>query len=126
MNNNKYKDTGLGRIGNAISQLGHAIAWGASDVSISSKSGYMSEMYPENKTWRFFKWFIDFAFAPIDGEDHGGKALRLDPDENYEIGIGRYQNIVCGIFIIPVCSLVTLLLYTYKGVINFVKFVRGI
>ena len=115
MNNNKYKDTGLGRIGNAISQLGHAIAWGSSDVSISSKSGYMVSVHG-GKLWRFYAWMIDFAFKPIDGEDHSGKALRLDPDEEYEIGVGRYQNIVCGMFIVPVCSIVAVLLWSIHGI----------
>ena len=44
MNNNKYKDTYFGRLGNSISQLGHTISGGSSDVSISSKSGYMTDV----------------------------------------------------------------------------------
>jgi hypothetical protein len=68
MDNNKYKDTGLGRIGNAISQLGHAIAWGSSDVSISSKADYMASDN-SSKLWKVYKWMVDFAFSPIDGKD---------------------------------------------------------
>jgi hypothetical protein len=122
MNNNKYKDTGLGRIGNAISQLGHALAWGSSDVSISSKSGYMADV-KGSKYWKVLKWIIDFAFMPIDGNDHGTNAMNIDPDEDYDIGIGLYQDVVCSIFVVVVCPIVAVVLWSIHGIKKIKRYV---
>jgi hypothetical protein len=115
MNNNKYKDTYFGRLGNAISQLGHTISGGSSDVSISSKSGYMTDV-KGNRYWYFLKWIIDFAFKPIDGDNHGSNALQIDRNEDYEIGIGLSQDIVCSIFIFVVCPIVAVILWSIYGI----------
>lgn len=114
MNNNKYNDTYLGRIGNWLSQGGHTLAGGSSDVSISAKSGYMAEV-KKVKYWVFLKAVIDWAFSPIDGQDHGGKAYRLDEYENYEIGVGKFQDVVCTFFVLIVCPIVAIFTYTIKA-----------
>ncbi len=120
MNNNKYNDTYLGRLGNWISQGGHTIAGGASDVSISAKCDYMVSVRG-NEYWKVLKWIVDFAFAPIDGKNHTGKAYELDPDERYDIGIGLFQDIVCTFFILLVCPIVGLITYPIKLIRKLIK-----
>ena len=123
MNNNKYNDTYLGRLGNWLSQGGHTIAGGSPDVSISAKADYMATVHG-SKLWKAYKLIIDFAFAPIDGKDHTGKALDLDPNESYEIGVGVFQDIVCGLFIILVCPAVSIITYPIKLVKFGIAFMR--
>jgi hypothetical protein len=67
-----------------------------------------------SKYWKVLKWIVDFAFAPIDGNDHTGKAYELDPDERYDVGIGLFQDIVCTVFILLVCPIVGLITYPFK------------
>lgn len=113
MNNNKYNDTYLGRIGNWLSQGGHTISGGDTDVSISAKCDYMVDIHG-SKYWKVLKWIVDFAFEPIDGKDHTGQAYHLDKNEKYELGVGLFQDIVCTIFVVSVCPVVALITYPIK------------
>lgn len=114
----KYQKSGIGRIANAISQLGHAIAWGAGDVSISGKTGYL---YASTWYWWLNRKIIDFAFYPIDGKDHCKRAYLVDKEESYDVGRGLYQDIVCTLFIWIVCPFVALASYSYKVITKIVS-----
>lgn len=120
MNNNKYNNTYLGRIGNWISKGGHTLANGDTDVTISAKCDYMVDIHG-SKYWKFLQRVVDFSFAPIDGEDHTGKAYDLDPDERYDIGVGLFQDIVCTFFILLVCPVVGLITYPIKLIRKLIK-----
>lgn len=108
---NKYSKTSLGRIGNALSQLGHAVANGSSDVSISAKCHYMAAMY-DIKCWKVYKCIVDKTFQPIDGKDHTLDAQKADPNEDYEVGRGIYQDVMCGLLIIVFCAPLAVLFWS--------------
>ena len=114
----KYQKSGIGRIANAISQLGHAIAWGAGDVSISGKTGYL---YASTWYWWLNRKVIDFAFYPIDGKDHCKRAYLVDREESYDVGRGIYQDVVCSLFIWSVCPVVAIFGYLFLGIKRIVK-----
>ena len=121
--NDKYQLNGIGRIFNAFSQLGHAIAWGTGDVSISGKTGYQNMRKAKRpKLWALNLWIVDLTFAPIDGEDHCKRAYRVDRYESYNLSIDTlWQDIVCTIFIWIVCPPVSIIAYTIKTTTNFIK-----
>lgn len=118
----KYASNGFGRIGNSFSQLGHAFAWGAGDVSISGKTGCnnFSEGANPSKLWKFNLWMVDTAFRLIDGKDHCKRAYLVDKRERYDVGRGLYQDIVCTTFILIVCPVITIFTY-FIQLCRFVK-----
>lgn len=111
--NNKYNDTYLGRLGNALSQLAHCISGGASDVSISGKTGYKT-VIKKSKYWNVLRIIIDFSFFPIDGKKHCENAYLIDKQEKYSIGEGLLQDIICTIFVVLFCPIIAIVLYIIK------------
>ena len=81
-----YEKTGLGRVLQALSQLGNALAGGQADVSISARIGQKRK---RNGYWRFANDLVDFAFFPVDGRDHCYNAWQKDKDESY-IATGNF------------------------------------
>ena len=100
----------------AIDQLGNVIAGGNPDNTISSRVGYYTEeFYEEDKIpakWQIFKQLINFAFFPIDGEDHCKQAYYNDAGENFDEGTKDLAVAVLAILIIPSCIMIASLLYT--------------
>lgn len=69
----------------AIDQLGNAIAGGSADCTVSARVGYFSYRKYKNKIlngyWLALRTVIDFAFYPLDGEEHCRQAYVDDADE---------------------------------------------
>jgi len=115
--NDKYSATYFGRLGNCISQLGHTISGGAADVSISGKTGYKNLVKPP-WYWKLNRKIVDFAFYPIDGNEHCFRAYMVDRNEKYRVGEGIAQDIICSVFIWIVCPFVVVLAYPIKWLIK--------
>ena len=108
----KYNSTYFGRVGNAFSQLAHAISGGDADVSISGKTGYKS--LKGSKYWEILRLIIDFTFEPIDGKNHCKIAYLVDKDEKYTVGEGVFQDVVCGLFVLVFCPIIAIFTYMTK------------
>ena len=114
MNNlDKYESSYLGRVGNAFSQLGHSISGGTSDVSISGKIGYMTEI-KGSKYWELLKWVVNNTFEPIDGKNHCQNAYTSDKFERYEIGTGVRQAIICTVLVSIFCPIIAIFTWSIK------------
>ena len=77
----------LGRILQALSQLGNALSGGNPDISISARIGQKNK---STRYWRFATWVVDTVFEPWDGKEHCRKAYNRDKLEDYgETYIGK-------------------------------------
>ncbi len=71
----------------AIDQLGNAIAGGHPVTTISARVGYFAVNAQKGKFfWQSLERIINFAFSPIDGENHCYKAWKEDRQELFRIG----------------------------------------
>ena len=109
-----YKDFYIGRLLNALSQLGNTVIGGNPDVSISARIGEYNYFY--NSTfYRIVEKIVDFTFEPIDGKGHCRKAYLNDRYEDFTIGRGSeigafFMVIIVLIFCVPLA----LVFYLYK------------
>jgi hypothetical protein len=118
--NDKYESSYFGRLANCLSQLAHTISGGAADVSISGKTGYKT-FVKKSDWWESLRVIVDFAFKPIDGVDHCKNAYMVDKNEKYHIGEGLIQDIICSIFVIIFCPIISIFSYTYLAVRNMIN-----
>jgi len=99
----------------SIDQLGNVLAGGNPDNTISSRVGYYTEEYyaPDKIPfkWKLFRNIINFAFYPIDGNDHCKEAYFNDVGEDFDQGTSDFAIAVLAIIIIPSCMLIACLLY---------------
>jgi len=71
----------------AIDQLGNAIAGGHPVTTISARVGYFSVNAQKGKFfWKILERIINFAFYPVDGDNHCYKAWKKDRQELFRIG----------------------------------------
>ena len=71
----------------AIDQLGNAIAGGHPVTTISARVGYFSVNAEKGKFyWKNLERIINFAFFPVDGDNHCYKAWQEDRYELFRIG----------------------------------------
>ena len=79
----------LYRVAVAFDQLGNTFAGGEPDSSISARAGYYANTEKEQPKylwyWKMLEQIINFAFWPVDGEDHCKRAYKRD-EENHEEG----------------------------------------
>lgn len=71
----------------AFDQLGNAIAGGDPDSTISARVGFFANQ-GENLTkyprfWKFLEKIINFAFWPVDGNNHCKDAYESDPEKHF-------------------------------------------
>ncbi len=99
---NHYQKTYLGRVLQAISQLGNALAGGNADVSISARIGQKRK---RNGYWRFANGLVDFTFLPVDGRDHCYNAWQKDRDEKYIAAGNLFTFSILTILFFGVCLL---------------------
>ena len=84
----------------AIDQLGNAIAGGHPVTTISARVGYFSVNASKTKFyWQSLEWIINFAFYPVDGDNHCYKAWKKDKQKLYRIG-NDLARIFLSIFIL--------------------------
>ena len=96
----------------AIDQLGNALADGNPDATISARVGYHSlkiEGYTKYY-WKAMEKIINFAFRPLDGDNHCLQAYCLDIEEKYELG-SDVARVFLSLLIIPTCVVIALILY---------------
>ncbi len=72
--------TYVGRVSQALSQLGNALANGNPDVSISARIG---QKRGSNWYWRFATNLVDFTFYPLEGKGHCDRAWNRETKEIY-------------------------------------------
>jgi len=71
----------------AIDQLGNSLAGGHPVTTISARVGYFSVNAKKGRLyWQTLESIINFAFKPIDGENHCYKAWKADRNELFRIG----------------------------------------
>jgi len=103
----------------SIDQLGNVLAGGNPDNTISSRIGfYTEEFYKGKKTpakWSIFKKLINFAFYPIDGENHCKEAYFNDAGEDFDEETSDIAVAVLAILIFPSCIGIAALLYVLWG-----------
>ncbi len=111
-----YNKTYLGRILNAVSQLGNAISGGNPDISISARIGYKSHWFGFEIPlyWKLIQKLVDFTFYPIDGEGHCQQAYWADYKEDYKLKSGStFGLIIMTILVSVVCLLIIPFMYLY-------------
>lgn len=100
----------------SIDQFGNVIAGGNPDNTISSRVGYYTQNPDDSKIkihWRWFRNIIDFAFYPIDGDNHCKEAYYNDAGEVFDNNTSdTIAVILLLIIIIPSCFFISLLLYS--------------
>ncbi|REE01102.1 hypothetical protein [Marinoscillum furvescens] len=90
-----YNATYLGRVANAISQLGNALSGGNPDISVSARIGFMSLiMRSDSLFWIVCRVIVDFTFYPVDGKGHCKNAYLSDIDEDFKVGQGWVPGLV--------------------------------
>ncbi len=103
----------------SIDQLGNVLAGGNPDNTISARVGYYTEEYYKNTAtpaqWTKFKELINFAFYPIDGEEHCKEAYFNDAGEEFDKGTSDIAIAMLAILIVPVCLVVAVLLHLLKA-----------
>lgn len=109
-----YNATYLGRLANALSQLGNALAGGDPDVSISARIGQMNDA---NLFWYVCRVIVDFTFYPIDGWGHCRGAFKSDMLEDYTIGQDwRIGIVVMTCLMVLVCVILVWFTWSYFGI----------
>jgi len=109
----------MGYLGNffvAIDQLGNVLAGGNPDNTVSSRVGfYNSSNYVKGDApwqWKLFEQIIDTTFYPIDGTNHCHEAYYNDAGELFDPETNDFLIFLVGLFIVPSCIIIGLLLYT--------------
>ena len=100
----------------SIDQLGNVLAGGNPDNTISSRVGYYTEAFYEEPNvplkWKAFRSIINFAFYPIDGENHCKEAYYNDAGEEFDSGTSDWAVTILAIIIVPSCIPIALILYS--------------
>lgn len=66
----------------AIDQLGNALAGGNADMTISARVGHHAASPGYAWPWVLLETIINWAFEPVDGENHCIKALSRECSQN--------------------------------------------
>ncbi len=99
----------IGRVGQALSQLGNALANGNPDVSISARIGHKQR---RNWYWRMANAIVDFSFYPMEGPGHCDRAWRKDMNEMYIIQGHWLPFVVLTTIFCTACSILIPLSWT--------------
>ncbi len=93
----------------AIDQLGNTIAGGNPDSTISARVGFFSANALRGRSyWRGLERIIDFAFFPIDGENHCYNTWQGD-DERYLRG-SDFARVLLSLIIFIICPVIAIVL----------------
>ena len=65
----------------SLDQFGNSVFAGNPDSTISARTGYFSARYPDSLFWTLQQEVINFAFRPIDGDNHCWDAWQADKNE---------------------------------------------
>ena len=109
----------------AVDQFGNAVGGGNPDSTIYARVGYFSAN-PEktNRYWRMLESVIDFAFYPIDGENHCYNAAQADKHGRYEQG-NDITQFVLSMIIFIVCPFIAIALRLLSPIFWFLRYLKS-
>lgn len=111
-----YINSYIGRVLNAISQLGNAVCGGANDISISARIGY-NELHTDSLFYKVCSKIVDFTFYPLDGWNHCRDAYANDKHEDFKIREGiKVMEYITLVLLWLFCIPLSVIFWSYYGI----------
>ncbi|MGB0504373.1 MAG: hypothetical protein ACPGGD_09990 [Thalassolituus sp.] len=100
-----------------VDQLGNTVFRGNPDSTISARTGFNSAM-TNSRFWLLQERFINYAFKPLDGENHCRQAWQADKDEYFN-DAGTMTRVLMAATVMLSCFVIGTLLRGFKLIKSF-------